>query len=142
MKRIHIPEKLKEKVRQTAKYRCGFCLFLQKYLPNMLRIDHLQPLSKGGTNDEENLWLLCETCNRAKSDKTEGFDAETNTTVPIFNPRRQNWHEHFEWSENYTRIIGKTPTGRITVIELNLNKERLVAVRRERVSAGWHPPND
>jgi len=60
-------------------------LFLQKYLPNALRINHIQLISKGGTNDEENLWLLCETYNRAKSDKTEAFDAETQTTIPLFN---------------------------------------------------------
>ncbi len=142
MKRIHIPEKLKEKVRQTAKHRCGFCLFLQKYLPNMLRIDHIQPISKGGTNVEENLWLLCETCNGAKSDKTEAFDTETNTMVPLFNPRTQIWDEHFEWSDDYTSIIGKTPVGRITVAELNLNKTRLVIVRQEWVLAKWHPPKD
>lgn len=142
MKRSHIPEKLKEKVRQSAIHRCGFCLLLQKYLPNMLRIDHIKPLAKGGTNDEVNLWLLCETCNGAKSDKTEDFDELTQITVPLFNPRTQIWDEHFEWSNDYTKIIGKTPIGRVTVAELNLNKQRLVAVRREWVSAGWHPPKD
>ena len=140
MKRLYIPEKLKEKVRQTANNRCG--LFLQKYLPNALRIDHIQPISKGGTNDEEHLWLLCETCNGAKSNKVEGFDTETQTSVPLFNPRTQIWDEHFKWSNDYTRIIGKTPTGRGTVAELNLNKERIVEVRKNWVSAGWHPPKN
>jgi hypothetical protein len=142
MKRAGISEKLKEKVRRTARFRCGYCLFLQKYLPGVLRIDHILPIAKGGTNEEENLWLLCETCNRAKSGKTEVFDSVTNTTVPIFNPRTQNWNEHFEWSEDKTRITGKTPTGRGTVAELDLNKERLVKVRHEWVLAGWHPPQD
>lgn len=87
MKRKNIPEKIKAKVRETAKNRYGYCLFLQKFLPSVLRIDHIIPISKGGTNDEENLWLLCENCNRAKSDKTEVFDEETGKVVPIFNPR-------------------------------------------------------
>lgn len=142
MKRINIPAKLKEKVRQTAKNRCGFCLFLQTYLPNFLRIDHIVPISKGGTNDEENLWLLCESCNAAKSDKTEGFDLETKTQASLFNPRTQIWGEHFDWDDNYSRIIGRTPIGRITVAELNLNKERYVTVRKLWVSVGWHPPKD
>jgi 5-methylcytosine-specific restriction endonuclease McrA len=142
MKRTNIPEKLKEKVRKSANYRCGFCLFQEYYSHTTFQIDHIIPISKCGTNNEQNLWLVCEICNRAKSDKLEGFDSATNLTVPIFNPRTQNWDEHFNWSENYTQIVGKTPIGRVTVSELNLNKERLVRVREDWVSVGWHPPKD
>lgn len=142
MKRPNISTKVREIVRQTARNRCGFCLFQEYYSLSVFQIDHLIPLAKGGRDEEENLWLVCEPCNRAKSDKTEGFDSATNSNALIFNPRTQNWDEHFEWSDHYTRIIGKTPSGRITVAELNLNKERIVAVRREWVSADWHPPKD
>ena len=137
---MYISKQIREKVRQTAQHRCGFCLFQEYYSLSVFQIDHIIPLAEGGTNDEENLWLVCEPCNRAKSDKFTGFDLVTNSTGPIFNPRTQIWHEHFEWSDNYTRIIGKTPTGRITVAELNLNKERLVNIRKHWVSANWHPP--
>lgn len=43
-----------------------------------LHIDHKMPLSKGGGNDEENLWTLCDACNGAKSDTImeELFDDE------------------------------------------------------------------
>ena len=142
MKRTNISDKLRDKVRKSAKYRCGFCLFQENYSHTTFQIDHIIPIVKDGTNDEENLWLVCETCNRAKSDKIEGFDSVTNQSVPIFNPRTQIWHEHFEWSDDYNRIVGKTPTGRVTVIELNLNKERIIKVRKNWVSVGWHPPKD
>ncbi len=142
MKRQNISDKIKAKVRKSANYRCGFCLFQEYYSHTTFQIDHIIPIAKGGTNDEENLWLVCETCNRAKSDKTEGFDAETNTTVPIFNLRNQIWNENFEWCENHTKIIGTTPIGRVTVNELNLNKERIVRIRKNWVVVGWHPPND
>lgn len=33
-----------------------------------LQIDHVHPVSKGGTNDLDNLQLLCAACNLAKSD--------------------------------------------------------------------------
>ena len=142
MKRTNIPEKLKDKIRQTARFRCGYCLFLEIYSPTIFQIDHIIPLANGGTNKEENLWLLCESCNRAKSNKTKVFDAKTKTTVSIFNPRTQIWNEHFKWSDDFTQIIGKTPMGRGTIADLNLNKERLIAVRTNWVSAGWHPPKD
>lgn len=34
-----------------------------------LEIDHKIPVSKGGTDDLSNLWVLCFDCNRGKSDK-------------------------------------------------------------------------
>lgn len=32
-------------------------------------LDHIQPLSKGGTNDDENVQLLCQSCNCSKGAK-------------------------------------------------------------------------
>lgn len=142
MKRTNISDDIKIKVRETSRYRCGYCLIQQRYSPMIFQFDHLLPVSFGGTNDEENLWLACGNCNNAKSDKTEAFDSVTNLTVPIFNPRTQNWNEHFEWDEDEAIIVGKTPIGRATVEALKLNDERVVAVRLEWVSAGWHPPKD
>jgi hypothetical protein len=31
--------------------------------------------------------------------------------VALFNPRQQEWSEHFYWSAEGTLIIGKTPIG-------------------------------
>jgi hypothetical protein len=59
---------------------------------------------------------------------------------PLFNPRQQKWGEHFNWSENFTRIIGLTPTGRATVVSLQLNREELLNFRRILFAAGEHPP--
>ena len=142
MKRPHISEKLKERIRRTASFRCGYCLFSEIYSPSIFQIDHIIPIAEGGTNEEENLWLLCEPCNRAKSNKIEVLDPNTKTTIPIFNPRSQIWYEHFEWNDDYTIIIGKTPTGRGTIADLNLNKERLITIRKNWVLVGWHPPKD
>jgi hypothetical protein len=37
-----------------------------------LEVDHIKPVSKGGTNDYENLTTACMPCNRSKRDKTVG----------------------------------------------------------------------
>jgi CRISPR/Cas system Type II protein with McrA/HNH and RuvC-like nuclease domain len=142
MQRPKISQKIKDKIRLLADNRCGYCLCRQEYVWDILEIDHIIPIAKSGTNDEENLWLVCETCNRAKSDKVEGFDSVTNSNSLLFNPRTQIWHEHFDRVDNYTQISGKTKVGRVTVKELNLNKERLIKVRENWVTVGWHPPKD
>ena len=41
-----------------------------------LHLDHIQPLSRGGSNHDDNIQLLCQPCNTAKSDRTmEEFQA-------------------------------------------------------------------
>ena len=47
-------------------YRCAHCGAYED-----LTIDHIMPLSKGGTDDLDNLRLLCRACNSSKGDKTE-----------------------------------------------------------------------
>ena len=142
MNRKQLSDKTREKIRKSAHNRCGYCLAPQDLVYADLHFDHIEPFSKGGGEREENFWLLCPKCNYAKADKTDGFDEETGSRAPLFNPRTQNWHEHFEWSSDGLYIVGQTATGRVTVIEANLNNDLFLRVRRNWISAGWHPPKD
>lgn len=137
-----ISDALRARVRAQAGNRCGYCLARQEYVPWTLEIDHIVPKSKGGTNDEENLWLVCHSCNLFKSNQTHGRDPLTGRRVRLFNPRRQQWKRHFRWSEDGTFIIGRTACGRATVAALNLNNLIAITVRRHWVAAGWHPLAD
>lgn len=38
--------------------------------PNMIEVDHIHPMSRGGSNSSSNLQLLCRACNSAKGAKT------------------------------------------------------------------------
>ena len=127
-------------MRQQAGNRCGYCLASQEFVLGVLEIEHIVPVAAGGSDDEENLWLACRACNNAKSTKREGLDPLTRRHVPLFNPRRQNWWEHFCWSTSGVEIIGITPTGRATVAALDLNNVISLLVRRNWVKAEWHPP--
>jgi len=42
--------------------------------------------------------------------------------VVLFNPRLDNWQDHFRWSHDCTRIIGHTAFGRATLKALRLNR--------------------
>lgn len=142
-RRPHIRASTVRRIRKQARNRCGFCLSPQSLVMARLQIEHIIPVAKGGSSKEENLWLACPLCNSHKSDKTQGVDPKSKKTVLLFNPRTQNWHEHFEWSADGVQIIGKTPTGRATVVALKLNDDPdAVIVRSHWVQAGWHPPKD
>ena len=108
----------------------------------MLEIDHLIPKARGGTDEEANLWLACRMCNSFKRTQVTARDPLDGRRVRLFNPRRQRWVRHFQWSEDGTLILGRTACGRATVLALQLNHVMAVMVRREWVAAGWHPPED
>jgi hypothetical protein len=81
-------------------------------------------------------------CNRFKGTRVAAFDSVTGDLVPLFNPRTQSWQEHFAWDDNGTLIVGRTPTGRATIIALKMNRASLVRAREMWVKAGWHPPDE
>ncbi|MCB0003834.1 MAG: HNH endonuclease, partial [Anaerolineae bacterium] len=63
-------------------------------------IDHIVPQALGGSSDEDNLCLACWRCNLLKRDRIAAIDPETGVTVRLFNPRIQNWFDHFVWQED------------------------------------------
>jgi len=75
-------------------------------------------------------------------DSREAADPQTGAFTPLFNPRAQQWSEHFAWSSTGEQIIGRTAVGRATVEALQLNHLVLVIARRVWVAAGLHPPTE
>ncbi len=137
---VYIPEKLRCKVSADAGHRCGYCLTDQKISGGQMHIEHIIPLSKGGTSDMSNLWLACAWCNSFKGVRTRAEDPLTKKYVTLFNPREQKWPEHFRWSDDGLHVIGLTAVGRATVTALQMNNEFIVPARRLWNIAGWHPP--
>ena len=143
MPREYIPVELDRRVRTAAKQRCGYCLSPQRLVMARLEIEHIIPVSQGGTDAESNLWLSCPLCNRFKGQRVTAVDPESNAVAPLFNPRVQRWSEHFRWSADGLRILGRTPTGRATVAALHLADDPdALMVRSFWIAAGWHPPMD
>jgi len=63
-KREDIPEHVKMYVWRRDKGQCVQCGSNQN-----LEFDHIIPVSKGGSNTERNIQILCGKCNRKKTDK-------------------------------------------------------------------------
>jgi len=103
------------------------------------------PQSLGGTDELENLALACHRCNERRYNFMTGTDPQSQTEVPLFNPRQQEWSTHFIWTALGLKILGVTPIGRATCQRLDLNddwhdEQFIQASRQLWVQGGWHPP--
>lgn len=127
---------------ETLGDQCEYCRISERVTGLALEVDHIIPRFRGGSTSQVNLCRACSSCNVYKGDEIEALDPETDEVTPLFNPRRQQWSEHFAWSEDGTQIIGLTGCGRATIEALKMNNPRLVRARRLWVSVGWHPPTD
>lgn len=66
-KRKSISKKLRFEVFKRDKFTCVYCGATAPDV--LLHIDHIEPVSKGGSNAIENLCCACMSCNQGKSDR-------------------------------------------------------------------------
>jgi hypothetical protein len=76
----------------------------------------------------------CPFCNAAKGPNLSGRDPESGNIERLFDPRHQDWFDHFQLRGPV--IIGLTPVGRATVDVLKLNDARRVQLRAELQARG------
>ena len=141
MARAYIPVNLKRLVIDRSQNNCEYCKFPMQFSLDSMEIDHIFPVSRGGKTIAENLAFACHGCNQYKRNCCEGFDSVSMAEVPLYNPREMVWKDHFSWSEDMTLVIGRTPTGRVSVDLLKLNRSGAVNLRRGLTVSGDHPPN-
>jgi 5-methylcytosine-specific restriction endonuclease McrA len=146
---MSISDPTRQAVRERASYLCEYCHSPERLSANRFTIDHVIPRSLEGSDDISNLALACRRCNERRYNFVAGVDPETQEIVPLFNPRRQKWADHFLWVEGGVVIQGGTPTGRATCTRLDLNDMRypeedsIRATRRFWIQTGLHPsPSD
>lgn len=140
-----VPVAVQHAVRARAHGRCEYCHSPEWVCAARFTFDHLLPRSHGGRETLENLALACRRCNERCHNFLMGHDPVTAQEVPLFHPVREQRAAHFAWTLEGDTIVGTTPTGRATVMRLDLNDERHDAgfIRVSRalwVQGGWHPP--
>ena len=131
---------LKRLLSERARGCCEYCLSQVDYSPDPFSVEHINPRSRGGTEELENLAFSCLGCNYKKFTAVDAIDPVTKQRVPLFHPRRNRWREHFAWNEVFTLVQGLTPTGRATIARLDLNRKGLINLREVLVASGKHPP--
>lgn len=133
-------ETIRSFVQDRAQGCCEYCLAQEKFSHDPFSVEHIIPVIKGGGDDPENLAWSCLGCNNFKFTATIAYDLLTGQMVPLFNPRKDLWNDHFRWSIDFSWVIGLTPSGRATIDRLRLNREGLVNMRKVLAEAGKHPP--
>lgn len=137
-----VSSEVRAQVFTEVRHRCGYCKTSLLISGAQLHVEHIIPLARGGSSEKENLWVACAWCNSYKGTKISAVDPITQQTVSLFNPRQQTWSDHFGWADDGIHVIGRTATGRATVVALKMNNEFILPARRHWVMAGWHPPQD
>jgi len=119
-----ISHEIKQTIRGRAEYLCEYYHSPERLSANRFTVDHVIPKSLGGSDEIDNLALACRRCNERRYNFVAGIDPDTQEIVPLFSPRRQQWEEHFVWTDQGVVIEGITPIGRATCIRLDLNDVR------------------
>lgn len=125
----HVPSSLQRRVRERAASRCEYCGIAQESQEATFHIDHVVPRRSGGETVLDNLALACVSCSLRKGAKESALDPVTGEVSPLYHPRRAQWSDHFELTEDGA-IVGRTPTGRATAHALQMNRPLALALRR------------
>lgn len=133
----YVSSSLRREIHQRALGRCEYCLLSQEdaFFPH--EPDHVIAEKHGGATTVENLALACFDCNRFKGSDIASIDPDTGNLVALFNPRRQEWKEHFSLGGGL--IIALTSIGSATVRLLKLNLPARVEAREALARRGRYP---
>lgn len=99
-KRKSISKKLRFEVFKRDKFTCQYCG--RKAPDVILEVDHIEPVSKGGTNEITNLITSCRDCNRGKSDRKlndKSVVKKEQKETELLAERREQIDEYFKWQK-------------------------------------------
>ena len=126
-------------VAERAGYRCEYCHAPEQAFNLHFEVEHVNPKSRGGTENEGNLALACASCNVFKSDTVFGFDVMTGIETSLFHPRQHDWKEHFCVNPTNGEVEGLTAVGRVTIACLKINSAEQLRSRKLWMKLGIFP---
>jgi hypothetical protein len=129
---------LEADVKKRARGVCEYCRLPEACQRVPFQIDHIIAEQHEVATVFENLANACLRCNKRKGPNIAGVDSSTGEIVRLYHPRRDLWHEHFEW--HGAELAGLTPIGRATIAVLGINFPSAVALREELIVEGLFPP--
>ncbi|WP_414618901.1 HNH endonuclease [Calothrix sp. CCY 0018] len=134
MSKSYIASALRKLIYERAKHCCEYCFFPEVAALVSHEVDHIIAEKHGGLTQADNLALSCALCNKHKGSDLASIDPQTGNIAPLYNPRQDNWSDHF--SVNQAEFAGITPIGRVTVKLLQLNRQDRLEERKLLIKAG------
>lgn len=116
---------------------CEYCRAPEHFSNFAYEVEHIVPPLFGGQNEMENLALACRSCNVYKSKFLTGIDEDGLETDRLFNPRVDNWHDHFNLNSETQEIEALSEIGNGTVARLRMNSKMQIEAR-----LNWHLSED
>ncbi len=101
-KRQTIPKSTRFAVLKRDRFRCKYCGISAEECDEPLQIDHVKPVSKGGTNHITNLVASCFACNNGKRDEllSENVELEVQRKeLEQMQTKREQLEMMVEWRE-------------------------------------------
>ena len=129
----------RSQVRERAQGRCEYCHLPEEADVIAFEVDHIIAEQHGGLTKLNNLAYSCFECNRKKGPNLTSIDPQTNEITILFNPRTQQWSDHFQLSKDGT-LTGGTAAGRTTIRLLKLNDPERMQERVGLIAAGKFSP--
>jgi hypothetical protein len=111
---------------------------IDRFLP--YEVDHIIAEKHGGVTNSANLCWSCYLCNGYKGSDIGSIDWEGSGKITsLFNPRQQNWNDHFRFDQPTAYMFPLTPEGRVTVFLLKLNGDEQIASHKLLTQSGRFP---
>ncbi|MBC8229859.1 HNH endonuclease [bacterium] len=120
----------REELRRRYNRRCGYCTIREEDYGGQLNTDHYRPISRGGTNERDNLVYCCTRCNQYKGDFWPTAE-DLAAGHRILHTHQDDLTLHFR-EETDGRLTGLTVTGQFHIHKLRLNRPGLIALRVRR----------
>lgn len=134
-KRENIGKKLRFEVFKRDKFTCQYCG--EKAPEVVLNVDHINPVSKGGTNEILNLITTCFSCNSGKSDKIlsdSSIVEKQRKQLELLEERREQIELMLEWKKSLSNfdndvadMISDYINSKIHPLSLNENGKQSVS---------------
>ena len=133
----YISAELRRQVVARAGNCCEYCRLGQEDSTFSFQVDHIIAEKHEGETFLENLSLSCPNCNHCKGSDIASIDRQTGHLTPLYNPRLQQWSEHFRFEE--ASIEPLTAEGRVTIRLLRLNRTEQLEERNALIALGRYP---
>lgn len=133
----NIPDTLRKAVADRSSNRCEYCRRLEIDSFIKFQVDHIISRKHRGQTILENLAYACAICNGNKGSDIGTILHDKDIFIRLFNPRKDDWFDHFEVAEGL--IYSKTDIGQATILVLNLNEVNRILERLDLIEAGLFP---